>query len=76
MKILFGEFKAKFEKEDIFNQQLGMRVYRRIAMKVALWLYSTKRVHIKILVVKSTMFPYPNFLNTPVPLLMEDLVTD
>lgn len=61
MKILFGEFKAKLEKEGIFNRQLGMRFYRRIAMKVALWRYSTTLVHIKIHVVKNTMFPYPNF---------------
>jgi hypothetical protein len=32
MKILIGDFNAKVRKEDIFNQQLGMRVYMKLEM--------------------------------------------
>jgi hypothetical protein len=32
MKILLGDFNAKVGREDISNQQLGMRVYTKLVM--------------------------------------------
>jgi hypothetical protein len=32
MKILLGDFNATVGREDIFKQQLGMRVYMKIVM--------------------------------------------
>jgi exonuclease III len=32
MKILLGDFNAKVGREDIFNRQLGMKVYTKLVM--------------------------------------------
>jgi hypothetical protein len=34
VKILLGDLNVKFGREDFLNQQLGMRVYIRMVMKM------------------------------------------
>jgi hypothetical protein len=54
MKILLGDFNAKVDREDIFNQQLGTRVCNDNGVRVVNFATS------KNLNVKSTMFPHHN----------------
>jgi hypothetical protein len=57
MKML-GDFSAKIGREDISNQQLGMRVFAKLVMIMDLRVVNFATS--KNLIVKSTMFPHRN----------------
>ena len=73
MKILLGDFNAKLGIEDIFKPIIGQESLHQDSNENGgrLVNFATS----KNLVVKSTMFPHRNFINTPGPPLMARLTT-
>jgi hypothetical protein len=69
MKILLGDFNAKVGREDIFKPTNGNESSHEISNDngVRVINFTTS----KNLVVKTTMFPFAAFVDTPGPLLME-----
>jgi exonuclease III len=68
-KILLGDFNAKIGREDIFKPTNGNESSHEISNEIGVRVanFATS----KNLVVKSTMFPIAESINTPGPLLME-----